>query len=192
MAVRRQQSYFKEDTNLQAMDFQFLLSARYQFSRWSSCIDTGTASWWRRRMWGASLSASPGWTSAAGGPGGGGHAAAAGAPAGGRGGAAQGCAGDSAAGARGAGGEAGGRQAGGHPDQRGATARQFKYFHILHKIFSPVNAWHRSWSSLQADYWLSLGLERVFSGVMKFESLVFSINRFQNILSCYGHGMKLK
>ena len=43
MAVRRQQSYFKEDANLQAMDFQFLLSARYQFSRWSSCIDNGTA-----------------------------------------------------------------------------------------------------------------------------------------------------
>ena len=39
-----------------------------------------------------------------------------------------GCGGDSATGARGAGGEAGGRQAGGHPDQRGATARQFKYF----------------------------------------------------------------
>ena len=35
-------------------------------------------------------------------------------------------------------------------------------FHILHKIFFPVNAWHRSWSSLQADYWLSLGLESVF------------------------------
>ena len=35
-------------------------------------------------------------------------------------------------------------------------------FHILHKIFSPVNAWHRSWSSLQAEYWLSLGLERAF------------------------------
>ena len=108
--------------NSQVMDFQFLLSARYQVSRWSSCIDTGTASWWRR-MWGASLSASPGWTSAAGGPGGGGHAAAAGAPAGGRGGAARGCAGHGAAGARGAGGEAGGRQAGGHTDQRRAAAR---------------------------------------------------------------------
>ena len=161
MAVRRQQSYFNEDMNSQVMDFQFLLSARYQVSRWSSCIDTGTASCWRR-MWGASLSASPGWTSAAGGPGGGGHAAAAGAPAGGRGGAARGCGGDSAAGARGAGGEAGCRQAGGHPDQRGATARQFKYFsHSSQNIF-PVNAWHRSWSSSQADYWLSLGLESVF------------------------------